>query len=59
MDEERDEILKDMWENWHPYNVAENGHWRSYIVSQNEASLLETEADCITIVNGVNGLYIN
>jgi hypothetical protein len=56
--DERDELLKDIWENWKPYNKADNGKWRSYVVSQNEASLLETEADCVTIVQGERGLYV-
>jgi hypothetical protein len=56
--DERDELLNDMWKNWKPYNKADNDKWRSYVVSQNEASLLETEADCITIVQGADGLYV-
>ncbi len=56
--DERDALLQEMWEHWKPYNQATNGRWRSYIVSQNEAALLETEADCVTICQGNDCLYV-
>ena len=56
--DEREELLKDMWENWKPYNRANNDKWRSYVVNTQEADVLETESDCVTIVNGEQGLYV-
>lgn len=56
--DERETFLQEMWNHWKPYNRADNDKWRSYIVSQNEASLLDTEADCITLVKSDEGIYI-
>lgn len=56
--DERDEFLKEIWEHWKPYNRADNDKWRSYVVSQNEAALLESESDCITLVKNDNGIYV-
>lgn len=53
--DERDELMLEMWSKWKPYNRADNDKWRSYVVSQNEAALLETEADCVTIVKSEQG----
>ena len=56
--EDKEELMQEMWNKWQPYNTGGGGKWRSYIVSSNEATLLETEADCVTLVNGINGLYV-
>ena len=56
--DEKEELMQKMWEQWKPYNQAENGKWRSYVVSSNEATLLETEADCVTLVKSDNGIYV-
>lgn len=56
--DEREELLQQMWDTWKPYNTGAGGKWRSYVVSQNEATLLETEADCVTVVKGESGLYV-
>jgi hypothetical protein len=58
MPDERDELLQEMWDKWKPYNEGQGGKWRSYVVSSNEASLLETEADCVTVVKSERGLYV-
>lgn len=50
-----DELMLEMWTKWKPYNRADNDKWRSYVISQNEAALLETEADCVTIVKSDQG----
>ena len=55
--DDKEILLKEMWHKWKPYNQGDGNRWRSYIVSQNEAALLETEADCVTIVQGPDGLY--
>ena len=56
--DDKDELMRQMWENWKPYNQGGGGKWRSYVISGHEATLLETEADCVTIVDSPNGLYV-
>jgi hypothetical protein len=56
--DEREELLTDIWNTWKPYNRAENDKWRSYIIGSMEADLLDTEEDCVTIVQGNNGIYV-
>lgn len=53
--DEQEQLLEEMWTKWKPYNRAEDDRWRSYIVSSNEATLLETEADCVTICKSAEG----
>lgn len=53
-----DEFLKEIWDNWKPYNRAENDKWRSYVINRSEAALLESDSDCITLVNSEQGIYI-
>ena len=56
--DELEELLIDMWSNYKPYNRAANDTWRSYIIGNSEAVLLETDENCITICNGTNGIYM-
>jgi hypothetical protein len=55
--DEREELMQQMWETWKPYNRADNDKWRSYIVGQHEADLLETQEHCVTIVKAESGFY--
>ncbi len=56
--DDKEELMNEMWNKWKPYNEGSGGKWRSYVVSSNEASILETEADCVTLVKSDNGLYL-
>lgn len=56
--DEREVLLTDIWQNWKPYNRASNDKWRSYIIGNSEANLLETDEDCVTLVNSNSGLYV-
>ena len=58
MMDESDELLKEIWDHWKPYNRAKNDKWRSYVVSQAEATLLDSDSDCITLANSENGIYL-
>jgi hypothetical protein len=53
-----EELMEEMWNKWKPYNEGIGGKWRSYVVSSNEASILETEADCVTLVKSDSGIYV-
>jgi hypothetical protein len=55
--DEREQLLLDIWTSYKPYNRAADDKWRSYVVSSIEADTLEAEDTCVTIFNGVNGLY--
>ena len=56
--DDKEELMQEMWNKWKPYNEGNGGKWRSYVVSSNEASILETEADCVTLVKSDSGLYL-
>lgn len=57
--DEKEELLQQMWNEWKPYNTATTGKWRQYVVSSNEATLLETEADCVMLVKAEDGsIYV-
>lgn len=56
--DDKEELMTEMWNKWKPYNQGNGGKWRSYVVSSNEASILETEADCVTLVQSDSGLYL-
>jgi len=56
--DERDELLQQMWQQWKPYNKASNDKWRSYIIGKAEANLLDTDENCVTLVNSNSGLYV-
>jgi len=56
--DDKEELMQEMWNKWKPYNEGNGGKWRSYVVSSNEASVLETEADCVTLVQSDSGLYL-
>lgn len=52
-----DELMATIWNTYTPYNRSSDDKWRSYIVNSFEASELEQESTCVTIVNGNSGLY--
>lgn len=56
--DDKETFMELMWHTFKPYNQADDGKWKSYIVSPSEASLLETEADCVTLVKSEQGIYI-
>lgn len=56
---DKDELMTDMWNHWEPYNEGGNGKWRSYIISRDQADLLEASGTCVTLTNSEQGIYVS
>lgn len=56
--DERESLMDEMWKSWTPYNRSASDKWRSYVVGDIERDTLETEDNCVTLVMGNSGLYI-
>jgi len=56
--DDKEKLMAEMWKHWEPYNEGGNGKWKSYILPTAAKDTLETEENCVTLVNSDNGLYV-